>query len=743
MTTYNQELEQEQDYLKSVIEFLEQEIKTSEGHVNTQKKDLIALRKEMFAEGIPAADDYERHVELAQYQSMEHIEASKYTYKQEKLQKYKKIIEKPYFGRFDFKEQGEAKEAIYIGYQNVMKDDTYEVMVYDWRASIASLFYRSELGETSYMAPYGEMKGEVLLKRQYEIVKRQLKYFFDSSVTIMDELLQQALGQNASSHMKNIVETIQKEQDQIIRDKDNDLLIVQGVAGSGKTSIAMHRVAFLLYDRMSEGLSHNNIMIISPNNLFEEYISNVLPELGEKNVLHTTVENIFETYFGHSLNMRHRNSQLEYMITSKHREAIRRTIAFKGSAAFVKLLDHLIAYFEKHLIQFQDIIYDGERIETKEKLQKEFLDNSIQMSIGKRLDRMERIILKKLNALERVKQKEIEKELEKQGGYEYEEEQEARNRVRVYRQEVLDTLRRFVKVDIMKLYKRLFSDKTLFRQLTKGLELPKEIENIILHTQKALRGELLPYEDGIALLYLKLKIEGSYLYPQIKQVLIDEAQDYYPMHYKVFAEIFKGAQYTILGDIGQSIEKEATETVYDEIVRIVEPKKTLKLSLTKSYRSSYEISMFSQRLREGTNAQIAFERHDEAPQLAQKASAQELNEWVISQVKSYKKQGFDTTAIICKSQKEVKEVYQGLRQMIELHMVNPKDAVIQKGVSIMPVYMAKGLEYDTVIVYDVSARNYHDQADKQLLYIACTRALHRLALGCTGEISPYLKGSDI
>ncbi len=738
MTTYNEEFKHEKEYLESVIDFLEEEIKKNETHVSTQKKDLIALRKEMFAEGTPAADDYERHIELAQYQSMEHIEASKYTHKQEKLQKYKKIIEKPYFGRFDFKEQGENEEAIYIGYHNVMKDDTYEVLVYDWRASISSVFYRSELGKTSYMAPSGEIDGEVFLKRQYEINKRELKYFFDSSVAITDEILQQALGQNASNHMKDIVETIQKEQDQIIRDKESDLLIVQGVAGSGKTSIAMHRVAFLLYDRMTEGLSHNNVMIISPNDLFAEYISNVLPTLGEQNVLHTTVENIFENYFGYTAHIRHRNSQLEYVITSKNREAIRKTIAFKGSTVFIKLLDHLILHFENHLIQFQDIIYNQEIIETKENLKKEFLNNSIGMSIGKRLDRMERIILKKLNVLERTKQKEIQKELEKQGGYEYEEEQEARNRVREYRQVVVETLRSFVKVDIIKLYKSIFSDKALFKQLAKDLDLPREIESIIFHTYKALRGELIPYEDGLALLYLKLQIEGDYLYPEIKQVLIDEAQDYYPIHYKVFTKIFKGAQYTVLGDVGQSVEKEATETLYDEIIQIIEPKNPRLLKLTKSYRSSYEISVFSQRLREGKDTQTAFERHDEVPQLVHKSSVQELNEWVVKQVNIYKEEGFGTIAILCKSEKEVRKVYGELSKMINLHRVNQQDIVVQKGVCIMPVYMAKGLEYDTVIVYDVSAKNYYDTADKQLLYIACTRALHRLALGYLGEISPYL-----
>ena len=328
MSDYEALLQQEQLYLDKVTNFLNEQIVLGGEAVDEQKKNLIALRKEMWAEGVPAADDYDRNIELTQYHTMERKETSQYEHKLGKLEKYKKVLEKPYFGRVDFTEEEESKEAVYIGYQNIMNDENYDVMVYDWRAPIASMFYRNELGTASYEAPCGEIRGEISLKRQYEIEKGKLNYFFDCSLTITDDMLKEALGNNASTYMKNIVETIQKEQDMVIRNKGNDVLIVQGVAGSGKTSIAMHRIAFLLYERMAEGLTSDNIMIISPNHLFGEYVSTVLPELGEDNVKYSTMEDFFEMHFRNTIRMRSRSSQLEYVITNRNRKAIRNTILF-------------------------------------------------------------------------------------------------------------------------------------------------------------------------------------------------------------------------------------------------------------------------------------------------------------------------------------------------------------------------------------------------------------------------------
>ena len=738
MSDYNKEFEQEKQYLETVIHFLKEQIVLGGEAALEQKQNLVALRKEMFEGGLPAVDDYDRNIELSQYHTMERIETSHYEHKIGKVEKYKRVLDKPYFGRFDFTEEDEDTEKVYIGYQNIMNDDTYEVMVYDWRAPIASMFYRSEIGPASYKAPCGNIHGEVGLKRQYEIEKGELKYFFDCALTITDEMLQQALGHNASSQMKNIVETIQKEQDLIIRDVDNDLLIVQGVAGSGKTSIAMHRIAFLLYERMSEGLTSENVMILSPNHLFGEYVSTVLPELGEDNVCYSTMEDFFEKYFGSSIRLRSRSSQLEYMITNKYRHKIRENIHFKGSSSFIAILDRLIEVYENELLTFKDVKYDGELIAKGEDLRKNFLDNPIKMAIGKRLNRIEHGLMKKLNELEKAKRKEMINELRKKGGYDYEEEEKVNNTLNNYRTQTLEVMRSFTKVNVFRLYENLFKDKVLFERLSEGLQLPKHIENIRSFTAKGLRPDLVSYEDGMALLYLKLRIEDQHHYPQIRQLLIDEAQDYYPLQYKILGQIFKSTQYTVLGDIGQTIEKAETEDLYDEVIRVLEPKKAVKLSLNKSYRSSYEISQFTQKLRDNQNMSIAFERHDEVPVIAEQENMGQMFEWIEDKVKEYEASGYETIAIICKSQKEVNHVYSKLSKKIELRKLNPEEDGFEKGVLIMPIYMAKGLEYDAVIVYEVNEDNYYDKEDKQLLYIACTRALHRLSLCYTGKISKFL-----
>ena len=730
------ELDVEKQYLKKVIDFLNEQIASSDEHVSQQKKNLIAIRKEMFADGISTVDDLDRNIEISQYHSMERMETAHYEQKLGKLEQYKRIIDKPYFGRFDFTEDGEETEKIYVGHQNVMKDGSYEVMVYDWRAPIASMFYRNEIGKAGYSAPCGEIEGAISLKRQYEIEKGELKYFFDSSVAITDELLQQALGHNASNYMKNIVETIQKEQDLAIRDKGNDLLIVQGVAGSGKTSIAMHRIAFLLYERMSEGLTSDNIMIISPNHLFGEYVSTVLPELGENNVCYSTMEDLFNLYFKDRMHIRSRNSQLEFMITSRNRSQVRETIRFKGSMAFITILDRLVEVYEKELISFKDVYFGDKLITSKEALRKDFLDNPIKMAVGRRLKRIATGLEKKLREAEREIRKELIKETKGKGGYV--EEADIDEQLGAYRQKAYEAMRSFIYIDYFKLYQTLFRNTKLFRRLSKDLELPSNIDNICFYTSKGLRPDIVNYEDGMALLYLKLKLEDEHLCPQIKQVLIDEAQDYYPLQYKVLGTLFTNVQYTVLGDIGQTIEKNESEDLYDEVITALMPKKALKLSLEKSYRSSYEISRFTTRLRENSAPVIAYERHEEMPIVAGQENEAQMLEWVVDKAKEYTADGYETIAIICKSQKEVNHVYSKLAGKLPINKMSTEQEAFYKGVLIMPIYMAKGLEYDAVIVYGVSEASYHESEDKQLLYIACTRALHRLSLCYTGELSHFL-----
>ncbi|WP_053984351.1 RNA polymerase recycling motor HelD [Niameybacter massiliensis] len=721
-------LEQEKAYLKQTIDFLKQEIHKGLEGVDKQKATLLGIRKEMWEEGMHAIDEFDQAIDMSQYVNMEAIETSQYKHQLEKVMNYQKMLPAPYFGRFDFKEDGESEEKVYIGYHNAMNDDTYEVLVYDWRTPIAGLFYNHEVGPASYVAPCGEIEGEMLLKRQYEVEKGELKFFFDSSIAITDDMLKQTLGQNTSRQMRNIVETIQKEQNRIIRDEENDVLIVQGAAGSGKTSIALHRIAFLLYNQREKGLTNKDVMILSPNSLFGDYIAEVLPELGEQNVECATLEDLFEAYFGNYLRMGKKHSQLEAIISSKNRDRIRASIAFKGSEAFMTMLERYIEWIEKEGIIFKDVYYREEKIMGAKELKTQFLDNQINMSIIKRLKRIEKILLERIKPLEKAYYKELVDKLENDSKFAHDEQEEARRLVQEEYDCFMSTITRFTRVNVLKVYERLMRKQKLFNQFAEGIVLPEGIEGMMKHTAKCLEQKQVAYEDGAVLLYLKLRLEGESLYASIKQVLIDEAQDYYPIHYKIFKMIFRNGQYTILGDYCQAIEKPIQASIYDGIMEILKPRKGLQIDLLKSYRSTYEICEFAGKLRGSTQQVIPFERHGEAPRLIEASSEQALISDMKQTLACYFEEGYKHIAILCKTRKEahyLQEIF--------------KDEENKNGkLIISPIFEAKGLEYDAVMVYQTNKDHYCNNFDKQLLYIAATRALHTLSFYYTGEVSSYL-----
>ncbi len=304
MTEYNEKYIEEINYLEKTTDLLKYKLEMETEKLAEQKLDLIASRKEMWENTTHSSSDFDKLSDLNQYLSALNSQTFSYTELEKRIAKYEKMVDSPYFARIDFTEDGyDDTEKIYIGLFNLMDEDTHEIAVYDWRAPISSVYYSSELGPVKYKAPSGIIKGAVSLKRQFKITKGELEYFFDSNVNIVDEMLMEALSKNMTSKMKTIVETIQKQQDMIIRDLDNDLLIVQGVAGSGKSSVALHRIAFLLYQGLNLKLIANNIVIISPNTLFSKYISSVLPELGEDNINEYTFENIFVKLFDNKLSV--------------------------------------------------------------------------------------------------------------------------------------------------------------------------------------------------------------------------------------------------------------------------------------------------------------------------------------------------------------------------------------------------------------------------------------------------------
>lgn len=742
MGSFSQNHQEESAYLEKVTAFIKNELDNENTMLVEKKRRLIEIRKDMYENTVHFSSDFDRLTEANQYLSEVNYQAAYYSRSLKQIEMQKNMLDSPYFGRFDFIEEGlNIREKIYVGLSNVMDSQTNSILVYDWRAPISGMFYQYEPGSAMYNAPAGTISGDMLLKRQYKIKNSRLRYFYDCSIKINDEILQKVLSQNSSPGMRNIVETIQKEQDTAIRDTENELLIVQGVVGSGKTSIALHRIAFLLYSGISSGLNRGSFIIISPNAIFSKYISSVLPELGEENVEQITFDDIAARHFAGRIDFETRNSQLELLtIQGQGETALRRSgIEFKGSLNFVQLLDRLIQHYERSMIPFEDVYYDGTMIETRQRIKNIFLDNKYGVPMAKRLKRIENIILNKVHPLQRKRLARIEQTVADSEGHELEVKSFSRllsiKKTRVF----MDRLHRFTEVDYVHLYKALFDDPGLLKRLAGGLELPEDIEQIITQTRGCLEKGYVHYEDCGPLLYLKLRVEGSSMFSDIRQVVIDEAQDYYPMQYEVLKILFREARYTVLGDIHQSIERDVDISLYDDIVKILgREKAALRLVLNKSYRSSFEINRYTRRLLAGKQKFISFNRHTSRPVVVYREARHLVDQAMVRDIDSYFEQGYGSIAIITKTRAGAEDLYARLKDLTLVNLVGNNERKLKKGALIIPAYTAKGLEFDVVLVDDASKENYSTGYDRKLLYIACTRALHQLALYYTGGKSPFV-----
>jgi DNA helicase-2/ATP-dependent DNA helicase PcrA len=625
------------------------------------------------------------------------------------------LIKSPYFARIDFKyEDEEQAEPIYIGRTSLKKDNSYERFVHDWRSPIASVFYRFVTGPVYYDAPVGRITGEVNLKRQYEIHNSMMEYFFDADVQIVDEFLRILLSQNTSPKMKTIVETIQKEQDIVIRDMENDLMMVQGVAGSGKTSIALHRAAYLMYQGLSTKLSANNIIIISPNTLFEQYISSVLPELGENNVVSMIFEELLSLVLEKE-RIQSRNQFLECLITSTgHRNIIKSSIEFKTSMLFKEILSRFIDDLPNRWIEFEDIHYENKLIISKEQIRDIVLRRG-DVPLNVKLKQLEEYILELVreSTEERISRSE--------------------------RMIILKNILKFTELKVENLYYRLFHDKAYFLGLAKELTLSIDIDDIIEYTQENLNSRNLHYDDAIALTYLKLKLFGTTNeYRNIKQVVIDEAQDYYPLQYEIFNMQFPNSKFTILGDMNQTLEKQEDISLYEQIGKILNKRKASLITMDKSFRCTNEILQFGLKFIDQNPEIKSFNRKGEEPQIHTASDQADLNDMIITEVQICQELGYRTIGLICKSEKSAQSLYHSLKDSLEVTLIKNESSTDLQGVFIIPVYLSKGLEFDAVLICDTDAVTYHTKDDKKYLYIACTRALHRLNLFCKGEGSPLL-----
>jgi DNA helicase-2/ATP-dependent DNA helicase PcrA len=735
MEEYSKDFIEEEKYLNHTISQIEEQLEAEERQLTKRKRGLAASRREMWEESGNFPTDFSGIAEISQYRAEAIVQTETYLGNLTRVDRYRRMLEKPYFGRFDLLEEGEKdSEKIYLGLGTLMDSQNYRVLVYDWRAPVCSVFYRHELGPAQYETPSGTVRGEVVLKRQYKIRNGKLQYFFDSGIVIRDDMLQEILSRNASVQMRTIVESIQKEQDIVIRDTSHGLVIVQGAAGSGKTSIALHRVAFLLYEGLGSNLNSRNILIISPNQVFSQYIASVLPDLGEENVEQLTFDEICRNNLKGS-NFETKGKQLERIIEGKIHTDLEE-IDFKGSSSFVTILERLLWHLEHRLIAFEDIYYHGKVIATRQQLKNRFLKQK-NVPVASRLRYLEDLVWEEVRPLRQERQEIIEEIVQRSECHDLEIKAFSRYLSLKETNRLKERMHKFTRVDYRALYQRLFNPDLFFR-LSQGLPLPPGINGILEQTRNRLEQGKLSFEDASALLYLKLRLEGADSYPWFRHVVIDEAQDYSKLHYEVFKLLFRFADFTVLGDVHQSMERDVEMSLYDEIVETFPKKKFIKLVLSKTYRSSYEITQFARGLLGLKSHAGAFERHDEAPQIHAFDSRKDLEKILFQDALAFLEQGFGSVAIICKTKDEAKGLYDRLKPQVKIQLIEPHSKGLEKGISIIPVYLAKGLEFDAVLVYETNAKHYFTELDNRLLYIACTRALHRLRLYHTGKRSPLL-----
>jgi len=748
MENYEAELDFEVKHLDDIISIAEKQLEAVRESNRKHRSEFIEEKKDIWENKSYSAGNLwssERFYELAalgQYENQASGKLSRMEGEENKIKTLERIIQSPYFARIDFLFEGEEEaEKIYIGRASLMNEKEGDIHVYDWRSPLASVFYRFGVGNAFYDAPGGKVSGEVSLKRQFEIHYGKLEYFFDADVQIMDEFLRKLLSKNASSSMKAIVETIQKDQDIVIRDMENDLMMVQGVAGSGKTSIALHRAAYLMYQGLSTRLSAHNIMIISPNTLFEQYISNVIPELGEDNIISVNFDEMFQTILP-TVELQPRHQLLERIMTCQDQERRRlmnRNVAFKASSQFKEILTRFIDDIPRKWIGFSDVDYDGKCIADRELLKAEILGSKRIAPLGKQLIQQEDSILEKVHKMQTSRMKKLRDFVRQYREHIFEVDEFARMLSISESTALIGNIRRFTRLDLLALYKDLFRDPGYFRRLAKGIELPDDVDQLLQFTWETLKEGHLSYEDGLALTFLQLKLYGVKDRKVIKQIVLDEAQDYYPLHFEILKLLFPNARYTVLADIHQTIEKSEDLTFFEQIDKILDKKKSSLITMNKSFRCTNEILQFSKKFLDQDSEIESFSRRGEEPQIYGVQDREALADRIINEVQLCREADYQSIGLLCKTETEAMALYERLKERIEVRFIQSDTVTSIKGVFILPLYMAKGLEFDAVLLCDVDREHYFAEEDKKLLYIGCTRALHRLNLFYAGEMSPLLR----
>lgn len=735
----------EREWLQEVLKEAQKQLDEKRNFREKFKSDAIEVQRELWDNvgSVSVNNGLEQIVDFMQSINTMKIQKRTHEFTRKLEQKYERVLLSPYFARMDFIEKGEEKaEKCYIGISNLINEN-FDFLIYDWRAPISSMFYDYEIGQAEFKCPEGIVEGELTLKRQYKINNGEIEYMFESNLKIDDEVLQDILSKSTDTKMKGIVTTIQREQNKVIRNEEYKNLIVQGPAGSGKTSVALHRIAYLLYKHRDK-ITPQNIVIFSPNDIFNEYISDVLPELGEDNMCQTTFKEYMHKALGGGLSKENYSEMMEYILASK-KEAdyqIRiNNIKFKSSMEFIDILKRYVTFMEKEDTNFKNIKFRGNLIISSQDLEELFYKDYVKLPRKRRLQKIRERILFLLKPYEEQRIEEVANELKDSGSYLDKAEivEHSTAMVKNELKEIYHKINGMTKFDLLGIYKKLFENLEFFLKDSNIEFNKKKISEIKSYTLEKIKARRLNYEDQIALLYLKGAMGDLPKTSEIKYVIIDEAQDYSPLQYEIFYQLFNHANMTILGDLNQSINPFINVGDYTNISHIFAENNTCIINLTKSYRSTMEITKFSRRLLDkGLEAQCV-ERSGEEPLLLGFLNEEAIKEKLLEDIKIYNEKNYKSIGIITKTAKEANEVYNFLKEKTNVRAIMKDDDEYVSGVLIIPAYLAKGLEFDVVIIYNAGDENYSCEEERLLLYTAFTRALHVLRVYYSGNITTLLK----
>ncbi len=746
------ELRAERAHLAEAIKIIRAQLADAETGAARRAADIERAGREMLdderrmLDSLWTSDAFEEIVNFSQLVQPRSVEIATKEMLDEKTRALRHMLPAPYFAGVDmtFDDGGDA-ERVYIG-RAVLKDEaTHEIYIHDWRAPIASIFYRFGTGRVSYAAPGGEVTGEMTRKRQYEIKEGVLEYYFDADVQVQDEFLRAMLARNASPHMRAIVETIQRDQDVAIRDTTHDLLMVQGAAGSGKTSVALHRAAYLMYAGLASPLKAGDILILSPNDLFERYIYGVLPELGEASAETVTYERLLESVLGAPVESRFARFERLYggeeaatpaglggNAAPMGKECAQpgrgfgaaEDIAFKSSPVMTELLDRFARELPRRWLGISDLVYAGRVLFTREEMIAFIEREEDAIPLGARLARLEGAVWDAVFQRRGARRERLFALARKNSRHAEELDACARAYAILECAALARHIHAFTRPDVGRLYARLVADERAVRRLGAGLALPEDLPALLSRTRAAVCREILPLEDAAAVAYLSLALTPPEKPSPIRQVVVDEAQDYGALDYAVLNRLNPRARFTVLGDVNQALDRRVDLSLYDRIARTLNRRTHALVTLEKSFRCTREILEFSLRFLDDAGGIESFSRSGEAPVEAVYRDRADAKAHIAAEIARLEEAGMGSVALIAETARAARVWAEALG----LPFVGPGGEAATTGVFCIPLALSKGLEFDAVLVLD--AKNWRE---KRHLYVACTRALHRLCLFSPAE----------